>query len=109
MLFRQRHSLRPTLTLGTLVLSVFCQIVPASEVSVIKLVETPAVSSTNLFYTANRRPLTASPLIKLPIGSIKPQGWLRHQLELERDGMTGRLPEISKWCKFENNAWASPE
>ena len=23
--------------------------------------------------------------------------------------MTGRLPEISKWCKFEGNAWASPE
>ena len=23
--------------------------------------------------------------------------------------MTGRLPEISKWCKFEGNAWASPD
>ena len=22
--------------------------------------------------------------------------------------MTGRLPEISKWCKFEGNAWADP-
>jgi hypothetical protein len=59
-------------------------------------------------YQANREPLTASPLIKLPIGNIVPRGWLRHQLELEAAGMTGHLEEISKWCKFANNAWASP-
>ena len=23
--------------------------------------------------------------------------------------MTGRLPEISPWCKFDRNAWADPE
>ena len=23
--------------------------------------------------------------------------------------MTGRLPEISKWCKFEGNAWVDPQ
>jgi DUF1680 family protein len=26
-------------------------------------------------------------------------------LELEASGMTGRLPEVSQWCKFEGNAW----
>jgi len=45
--------------------------------------------------------------MKLPIGSIAPRGWLRQQLELEADGMTGHLEEISKWCKFEDSAWAS--
>jgi hypothetical protein len=55
----------------------------------------------------NRKPLLPSPMIKLPIGAIEPHGWLRHQLELEAQGMTGRLPEVSKWCKFEGNAWAS--
>jgi hypothetical protein len=59
-------------------------------------------------YTPNRRPLVPSGLIKLPVGSITPKGWLRHQLQLEASGMTGRLPEISKWCKFEGNAWADP-
>ncbi len=60
-------------------------------------------------YTGNRAPLLPSPFMKLPIGSIIPRGWLRHQLELEADGMTGRLPEISKWCQFESNAWAAAD
>ena len=68
----------------------------------------PTASSGGL-YTANRAPLAPSPLVKLPIGAITPKGWLRHQLELERDGMTGHLAEISPWCKFEGNAWASPQ
>ena len=60
-------------------------------------------------YLANREPLQPSPFLKLPIGSIRPKGWLRQQLVLEANGMTGHLPEISKWCKFEGNAWASEE
>jgi hypothetical protein len=60
-------------------------------------------------YIANRSPLLPSQLLKLPVGSITPHGWLRQQLALEADGMTGRLPEISHWCKFEDNAWASPD
>ena len=60
-------------------------------------------------YTSNRPPLLPSRLIKLPIGAITPKGWLRRQLELERDGMTGHLAEISSYCKFEGNAWASPQ
>ena len=68
----------------------------------------PTASSGGL-YTANRAPLTPSPLIKLPIGAIKPKGWLLHQLELERDGMTGHLTELSPWCKFEGSAWSDPK
>src|SRR5437667_1134390 len=60
-------------------------------------------------WVTNRPPLPPSAFMKLPIGSIKPKGWLRRQLELEANGMTGHLEEISKWCKFENSAWASPD
>jgi len=60
-------------------------------------------------YVCNREPLLPSRLIKLPIGSITPRGWLRKQLELEAKGMTGRLAEISPWLKFEESAWASPD
>jgi len=78
----------------------------AGNGTTVSTVDSPPTSSVNPFYTANRQPLTPSPLIKLPIGSIKPEGWLGHQLELEAEGLTGRLPEITKWCKFESNAWA---
>src|SRR5438128_408297 len=63
----------------------------------------------NAFYVSNRAPLVPSAFIKLPIGAITPRGWLRHQLELEANGMTGHLEEISKWCRYEINAWASPK
>jgi hypothetical protein len=71
--------------------------------------KTPGTDSANSFYPANRAPLLPSPLIKLPIGAITPRGWLRHMLELEADGLTGRLPELSQWCKAEGNAWVSPD
>src|SRR6185503_12744294 len=74
----------------------------------VKVAEVAPASEKNDYYTSNQPPLAASPFIKLPIGAITPKGWLHHQLELEAQGMTGRLPEISKWCKFVDNAWASP-
>ncbi len=58
---------------------------------------------------ANRTPLLPSPLVKLPIGSIRPEGWLKTMLELEKEGMTGRLGEISPWLDTANSAWASTE
>ncbi|MGC8744739.1 MAG: beta-L-arabinofuranosidase domain-containing protein [Verrucomicrobiia bacterium] len=60
-------------------------------------------------YPANRPPLVPSPFVKLPIGSIQPKGWLRNLLELEKDGMTGHLDEISPWLNFEKSAWADPQ
>jgi hypothetical protein len=75
----------------------------------VKVLPKPIASSEPPLYTGNRAPLSPSPFLKLPIGSITPQGWLRRQLELERDGMTGHLEEISKWCRFDGNAWSSPD
>ncbi len=60
-------------------------------------------------YLSNREPLLPAALLKLPIGSIVPQGWVREQLNMEAAGLTGRLMEISPWCRFENNAWTDPE
>lgn len=74
--------------------------------------ENPLVLDTgtegNGYYLGNRFPLARSAFYKLPIGSIKPKGWLLRYLELMRDGLTGRLPELSEWCRAEGNAWLSP-
>ena len=75
----------------------------------IEVVERPDTNTTNSFYVSNRKPLTPSPFIKLPIRAIKPHGWVRKQLRLEANGFTGHLLEISKFLKKEDNAWLSPK
>jgi len=75
----------------------------------VTLVEGAMLKGTNSFYAGNMAPLAPSPFYKLPIGSIVPQGWLRHQLEMERDGMTGHLEEISPWLDFAKSSWADPQ
>jgi len=67
-----------------------------------------AAAGQNRYYTGNRAPLSPSPLIKLPIGAVRPEGWLRTQLELEAEGFSGRLSEISQFCKYEGNGWVTP-
>ncbi|MFZ2146949.1 MAG: beta-L-arabinofuranosidase domain-containing protein [Sedimentisphaerales bacterium] len=77
-----------------------------ADVSAVKL---PSTEVKNDFYIGNRPPLLPSPLIKLPIGAIEPQGWVRRQLELQADGFHGHLTEISDFLKKENNAWLNPD
>lgn len=74
----------------------------------VRSVDIPPVEGANTFYVGNRPPLLPNPLLKLPLGSIEPRGWLRHQLLLMANGLCGRLYEVSPWCKFEGSAWASP-
>ncbi len=81
----------------------------AGEIAVVEqAVSSPLATNAAPHYTGNRQPLLPTAFGKLPIGAIAPRGWLRHQLELESQGMTGRLTEISPWCRFENNAWTDP-
>jgi len=77
-----------------------------ADVSAVKL---PSTEVKNDFYVGNRPPLLPSPLIKLPIGAIEPQGWVRRQLELQADGFHGHLTEISNFLKKEKNAWLNPD
>lgn len=70
-------------------------------------VERPSAITINSFYTGNKAPLTPLKFIKLPAGSISPQGWILKYLELQRDGLTGKLGEISAWLDKKDNAWFS--
>ncbi|MCD6323101.1 MAG: glycoside hydrolase family 127 protein [Clostridiales bacterium] len=53
----------------------------------------------------NNKPLLQNKLFKLPPGSIKPKGWLKHQLDLMLDGVTGRLYEYGKFFNDNSNGW----
>lgn len=63
------------------------------------------LDSRNEHYVSNRAPLQPSHFIKLPAGSIEPDGWIKRQVELQKEGLCGHLGEISAWLQKENNAW----
>ncbi len=71
----------------------------------VTVVDRPDTQSTNVNYVSYRAPLQPLNFIKLPVGSIQPEGWVKRYLELQRDGLTGHLGEISAWLEKENNAW----
>lgn len=68
------------------------------------VVATPPAAAPNQHYPSNRPPLSVSPLVKLPVGAIQPRGWLMAQLQLMRDGLTGRLNELSRFLG-EDSGW----
>ena len=61
----------------------------------------------NNSYTNFRAPLKQAPLLKLPVGKVQPGGWLRKYLELQKEGLNGRLGIVSAWLDKNNNQWLS--
>ncbi len=93
---------------GLVVFAVLClRLGHGQEVVSIKSVRQIEGRGLNPWYGGNRPPLTPSPLVKLPTGAVRVSGWLGHQLELMRNGLTGRLAELSTFCRYEKSAWAS--
>jgi len=97
-----RHTLSCALALATALATTAFGGVDTSVKVTVSL--RPAVIGGQSFYVANRAPLAPTPLVKLPIGAVKPRGWLRHQLMLMAHGMVGHLPEVSHWCR-DDSAW----
>lgn len=62
-------------------------------------------NGTNCNYVSMADPLVQQSLLKLPTGTIRPEGWIRTMLELQRDGLNGHLMEISAWLQRDGNAW----
>ena len=51
----------------------------------------------------NRAPLTANSMASLPLGAVKPNGWLKKQLEIAAKGLTGKLHTF--WPDVKDSAW----
>ncbi len=78
----------------------------AADVQVTMTVH-PDLKQQNDFYLSNKSPLQPVHFIKLPLGSIQPKGWILKLMELQKNGLSGHLGEISAWLEKDNNAWLS--
>lgn len=63
-------------------------------------------------YVTNRELLPATPFAFLPLGSVKPAGWLRRQLQIQADSLTGNLSKFwdslgpnSGWLGGDGESW----
>lgn len=63
------------------------------------------IYSGNINYKNNRPPLISKPYVELALGSIKPKGWLKGQLNLAVEGMTGHMDELYESVMGERNGW----
>ncbi|MFA7582180.1 MAG: beta-L-arabinofuranosidase domain-containing protein [Proteiniphilum sp.] len=77
----------------------------SAEKTKVMVVDRPNTNASNTSYRQNRTPLLPQNFIKLPVGAVKPQGWILKLLELQKEGLNGQLGEISAWLDKENNAW----
>lgn len=88
-----------------LFLSLVCTACSAPQDNLLEQVDRLSTSTRNDFYVSNRAPLQPQQLIKLPAGTIQPEGWLKQQLVLQKNGLNGHLGEISAWLQKKDNAW----
>lgn len=56
-------------------------------------------------YISNRAPLRQNPYIELPLGTIKPQGWLKEMLIRQKNGATGNLDKLYPLVMNKRNGW----
>ncbi len=67
--------------------------------------------------TFHKKPLHAGEFAMLPLGSVKPGGWLKRELQIQADGITGHMDEFyhllthngwlgKKGPKFNSYQWA---
>ena len=59
-----------------------------------------------------REPLEKTPFVHLPLGSVRPQGWLFDQLKIQAEGITGQLDNVwpdvglnSGWLGGDGESW----
>lgn len=61
--------------------------------------------ATTDLYVNNRPPLLTKPFTELPLGAVRPEGWLKDQLLRMKNGMTGRLDSLYSHVMGPRNGW----
>lgn len=75
----------------------------------VTVVDMPTATGTQANYASYRAPLKSAPLLKLPVGQVQPNGWLREYLVRQKNGLNGQLGTVSDWLDKNNNQWLSDQ
>jgi DUF1680 family protein len=75
----------------------------ASGASSLLVQSARAAEPTEGNYPNNRPPLLRSKYLRLPLGSIRPTGWLRDQFNVQVNGLSGHMGEV--WDVLKVSAW----
>ena len=67
--------------------------------------KTTASAATQPNYHNNRFPLSRKPYMELPLGSIRPKGWLKEMLVRQKNGATSRMDSIYPEVMGPRNGW----
>ncbi len=77
------------------------KLIPLFFILLFVLCKSDTSMQVNINYPNNRPPLLQTEYIKLPLGMVKPEGWLKDQLIIQTKGLTGYLDEFyltdSRW------------
>jgi DUF1680 family protein len=94
----QPHILRKLLILSLPLIGVISLSQGQDSTATVIPTATPEVTSMNTnieFYPRNLTPL--------PLGEIRPEGWLKRQLRIQADGLSGHLDEF--WPDIKSSGW----
>ena len=67
-----------------------------------------AYAAASGLYWPNRSPLQPAAFYRLPPGSVKAQGWLAGQLQIQLAGLCGSYNHISHFLQYNNTGWINP-
>lgn len=76
---------------------------PTVIVLLLTLFPAALITAENSYYPNNREPLAKTKYVKLPLGAVKPKGWLYDELTVQANGLTGHLNDV--WEIAHTSAW----
>lgn len=66
----------------------------SKTIIILMVLSSIGIASVNKHYQGSRPPLKQTSYVHLPLGAVKPKGWLKNQLKIQADGLTGHLDEF---------------
>ncbi|PSR53368.1 hypothetical protein AHMF7605_07425 [Adhaeribacter arboris] len=70
--------------------------------------QTPGSDKKSLYVNC-KAPLRPNPYLELPLGAIKPKGWLKEMLVRQKNGATGHLDKLYPLVMNQRNGWLGGE